>query len=254
MKTLLEVFNSPNFSVVTGTCEVHGAYENIAYKDDKGECPKCRKERLEQEERAANRLLLKTRSQRIANIPERYINKNFDNFVVNSPEQLQAKEICQVFANEFKDHVGRSLIISGGVGAGKTHLALAILNTLIDRYLDGISCYFTTVTDVANRIKDSWERRKGVDYQETEWDIMRKLEKPSLLVLDEVGINDSDFEKSRLFSLINSRYNANKATILVTNLEIKELSNLLGERAIDRLREDGGKLINCVWGSYRSKA
>jgi DNA replication protein DnaC len=45
-----------------------------------------------------------------------------------------------------------------------------------------------------------------------------------------------------------------KPTIVISNLAKDGLQDYLGERAFDRLRENGGKLVVFDWESYRSKA
>ena len=55
-----------------------------------------------------------------------------------------------------------------------------------------------------------------------------------------------------MFDIIDGRYQEMKPTILISNLAIAGIKDLIGERVIDRLREDGGKLVSFDWPSYRS--
>ena len=74
-----------------------------------------------------------------------------------------------------------------------------------------------------------------------------------LLVIDEVGVQfGSDTEKMFMFDIIDGRYQEMKPTILISNLAIEGIKKLMGERIIDRLREDGGKAVSFDWPSYRS--
>ncbi len=77
---------------------------------------------------------------------------------------------------------------------------------------------------------------------------------PDLLILDEVGVQfGSDTEKLILFDVLNERYERRRPTILMTNLTLEEVADFLGDRIIDRLREDGGEFIPFDWESHRGK-
>ena len=54
------------------------------------------------------------------------------------------------------------------------------------------------------------------------------------------------------FEVINSRYEALKATIVISNLSGEALIDYLGEAAMDRLRE-GGRSVLFDWTSYRRR-
>jgi len=100
------------------------------------------------------------------------------------------------------------------------------------------------------RVKDSWSTESG----ENESQAVRAFTLPDLLILDEVGIQaGTEFEKNILFDLLNARYERRKPTILISNLEIDEVREFLGERVFDRLREDGGEVIPFTWESHRGR-
>jgi DNA replication protein DnaC len=72
-----------------------------------------------------------------------------------------------------------------------------------------------------------------------------------LLVMDEVGVQyGTDAEKVLLFDVINRRYQDVMPTILLTNLDKAGLREYLGDRAFDRIRENG-LLVPFVWESHR---
>ncbi|MNH28587.1 DNA replication protein DnaC [compost metagenome] len=91
---------------------------------------------------------------------------------------------------------------------------------------------------------------------QTEGSILDALVRPALLVLDEVGASKeapSDFELSRLFSIINGRYERMLPTIVISNLDVRELPAAMGERSADRLREGGVIVLPFNWESQRGK-
>ena len=54
-----------------------------------------------------------------------------------------------------------------------------------------------------------------------------------------------------LFDVLNERYEKLKPSILLSNIPSEQLSDYLGERVTDRLRENKGRMIGFNWDSYR---
>ena len=81
------------------------------------------------------------------------------------------------------------------------------------------------------------------------------MSEPDLLILDEVGVQfGSDFERNTLFDVLNERYELRKPTIFLSNLGREDLAEFLGERVMDRLREDGATVVPFDWPSYRRQS
>ena len=73
-----------------------------------------------------------------------------------------------------------------------------------------------------------------------------------LLVIDEVGVQfGTDTEKMILFEILNERYENLKPTILISNLSIESLKKFTGDRVIDRMKENKGKVLIFNWNSAR---
>lgn len=143
---------------------------------------------------------------------------------------------------------GKSAILLGRPGTGKTHIACAL--ALAAAELGYVSRY-ATVMRAIRRVKDSWRDESP----ETEREVIQDYGGCDLLVLDEVGIQTgSQFESNILFDLLNQRYEHRLSTVLVSNLSLAEVRTVLGERILDRLREDGGTLQAFDWESHRRKA
>lgn len=114
----------------------------------------------------------------------------------------------------------------------------------------GATVYYSTVQRAMRRIKDTWNR----DSAELEGDAIRAMTGPDLLILDEIGVQfGSDTEKNLTFDLLNERYERLKPTLLLSNLAKEDVARFLGERVMDRLREDGGRVITFDWESHRRK-
>ena len=58
-----------------------------------------------------------------------------------------------------------------------------------------------------------------------------------LLIMDDVGAGKiTDWSIDITYRLINSRYNADKPTIVTSNLELDDLAKLIGGRIVSRLQ------------------
>ncbi len=147
-----------------------------------------------------------------ARIPERYRNCRLRNFKDGeNPSLKKAKAVAKRYVEHWPA-VDAGLLISGPVGVGKTHLAVAILNELIDT--KGASVLFCDFSDLLDRIQASFG--KGSD--ENQDDIVAPYRDAQLLVLDELGARrPSDWVREILYGLLNTRYNRKRLTILTTN-------------------------------------
>lgn len=240
-----------------GHCETHGEFEARFFSlNDRwvgGKCPTCseieskQKEQQEHEEREAER---KRRLFQSAGIPPRFVDATLANYKPTTDKAQTALGHCQRYVETWAERreKGSSLILCGSVGTGKTHLACGITQELIRRY----SCrvIYTTVAQAVRRVRSTYSRNA----QETEEMVLDEMIRVPLLILDEVGIQSgTEHEHGVLFEIINGRYASVRPTIVISNLGIKDLSGAIGERLVDRLRENGGA-INFTWQSYRGAA
>ena len=238
-------------------CEGHGEYTAYTYRGHTSGCPACMKEQQEREASEAHAKWLVELRQRRANellgraaIPPRFADRTLANFMPHADGPAKALAIAREFAENFAEcqRTGQGLVFCGGVGAGKTHLAVGICHEVIKQ--DRVAV-FSSVLSAVRSIKETY--RKGSELTEAE--AIQNLVDPDLLVLDEVGVQfGSETEKMYLFEVINGRYQALKPTIVISNLAKDPLTEYLGERVIDRLREGGGRMVVFDWPSYRRQA
>lgn len=177
-------------------------------------------------------------------IPLRYQNKTIESFELKTEEQKKSFKIVKEFNDNLDESlsVGRCLILSGSPGTGKTHLACGIARNVA---LSGRSAMFTTVQKLIRRVRNSW----GTKEEQSTLDAFIDLD---LLIIDEVGVQaGSDNEQHILFDVINSRYENERSTIIITNCDINGIRRYLGDRIVDRFRENGGRLIQFAGKSYR---
>ena len=55
-----------------------------------------------------------------------------------------------------------------------------------------------------------------------------------------------------VFDVINGRYEEELPTVIISNLDVAGVKEIIGDRCIDRLRQDGGKVIAFDWESQRA--
>lgn len=171
-----------------------------------------------------------------ARIPRKFHNKSMDTFKARDKKRKTLRSDIQNYIKGFKpDNVGearRGLLFMGGVGTGKTHLAISILRAVIEK---GYTGYYCNVADFLARLRDSY----GGDTSYDEMDMIDLVSRVDFLVLDDLGAEKpTDWMRDRLYNIINRRYETNRPVLVTTNLiDIDELEEHVGKRIVSRLCE-----------------
>lgn len=126
---------------------------------------------------------------------------------------------CRKFADSFPE-VSSNLLFQGGTGLGKTYLSACIARVVADK---GYSvCY-----DSAASALEAFETQKFArdpESAEAASARVRRMLDCDLMILDDLGTEMiTSVTVSALYTLINSRLNAGKKTIISTNCTDEEL-------------------------------
>ena len=189
-------------------CEKHGEYESDSFTFGntliKTGCPKCieeeeQKEQAEKKEAEKKKLVQELAKMRIE--PEFY-NSSLTNYRAETESQKQALEAVKRLVENKKGKV----ILIGGNGTGKTHLATSAI-----KILGGV---IYTMYEISVMIRSSYKANSV----ESELDIVDRLARHPLLVIDEIGrTKGSGAEKDWLSYIIDKRHVRGLPIIIISN-------------------------------------
>ncbi len=158
-----------------------------------------------------------------------YTLNNFKPYTSHSA--TKAVERVEEYLGDWQNHreEGRGLYFCGGVGTGKTHLAVAVMNDLIRR--ERVPSLFVTVPELLDNLRGAYnDPAKDLD----EW--MEAVKNADLLILDDLGSEKPTlWVQERLFVIINHRYRETLPTLITSNTGPKDLPAQLGERTASRI-------------------
>lgn len=174
-------------------------------------------------------------------------NQSFDTLDINyyrgttsggySIHKIMAEVIgyCREYAASFAPGA-ESLLLIGGAGLGKTHVASSIGKAVIDKG-------YSVVYESAQGLVDVYEAERFG--RSTDGDTER-FTSCDLLIIDDLGTEFlTQYTVSVLFNVINYRLMNGKTTIITTNLGFAEIESNYKERIYSRLRGEYKPLVFC---------
>jgi DNA replication protein DnaC len=229
-------------------------------------CPHCEdvRERQRRAEQHALELAEAQTRQRQAwrdgcGVPDRFRSATFESFKGSANNAAR---------DAMSSWDGQTLVLSsppGTYGVGKTHLAAALANKLIETCDAAVSIqgyvmrmprpvWFTNEQLLMERIRSTY----GDGARETDEQIYLALERLRLLIIDDIGKDsprDLSFVQRVWFRIIDGRYGAQRPLVLTTNLDRAEFEQHIGGASADRLMQMCGPkgLIAMRGTSYRRR-
>lgn len=165
---------------------------------------------------------------------------SFENYKAVDKETQQAKFKAQNWMNKILNHENLHVIFTGNPGAGKTHLAAAIIFEVLEKSnykrTVGIINFRELLEQLRVAINDD-EVRKSIRGA-----LMTEIKKMDVCVIDDLGAElgtaenptqPTPFVIETLQSLAEARLE--KATIFTSNLNSKQILTLYGERIYSRM-------------------
>ena len=149
-----------------------------------------------------------------------------------SPRELMEDNLdgCIRYARSFSKGAG-NLMLAGGTGLGKTHLAIAIGKAVGEQ---GYTVCYETAISLFSKL----EKAKFLPSEDT-LKAAERLENCDLLIIDDLGTEmPGQFVTAALYGLLNQRLMAAKPMVLTTNLNVDEASQRYSPQIASRLYGD----------------
>jgi DNA replication protein DnaC len=188
----------------------------------------------EAEERLRERILKEEKEARLraSGLTPRLMLARLENFK-EEPGKERALKLAREFLNrwpeQMKEPHSSGILFWGRPGVGKSHLAAAVANELLER---GFSILFLNTVDFLNSLRDLYRE------EESEVPEMERVFKADLLILDDLGAEKpTEWVLEKIYQIVNSRYESLLPMIATTNLDLNSLERMLGERTFGRLVE-----------------
>jgi DNA replication protein DnaC len=166
-------------------------------------------------------------------IPRRYRMASFDTPPV-SDMVGPAPRIVRDYARRIDARLdaGRGLWIFGGVGTGKTTLAMLVSRHALDA---GRSVAIYSMPRLLAELRETYDDDAEQSYTE----MLDRLASVDLLHIDDFGAEQATpWVQEQFYALINARYEDERAVLVTTNIEQRDdLVEQIGERTVSRLQE-----------------
>lgn len=136
----------------------------------------------------------------------------------------KAMELCRAYAESFPKNEVHDILLMGGTGLGKSFLLNAIAARVSER---GHTALLLSAYSLINGSLEAIRQHAEPP----------DLLSPSLLIIDDLGTEPmiNTVTRETLFSMLNERQRAGRATAFATNLSFGDIQESYGDRFFSRL-------------------
>ena len=199
-------------------------------------CPLCEEPRL--------RRVKAEKLRSLSGVPDDLSAYTFDAFRATNRSLGTALAACRAYA----ETPNGWLVLCGPTGAGKTHLAYAIVSRRLDM---GGAVYYGSWPEMLDTLRSGYQDGASMDYDAR----MKTLLGVDLLVLDDLGSeNVTAWSNEKLFELVNHRYTRRMPLVVTTNLRVPDAQCAIEPRVRSRLNDKRlAQVLVMGAGDYRAK-
>ncbi len=224
---LIQTLEKMRDSFVPFNCEKHGQND----KNTPISCVTCKNE-AEELERINTEKTAFAEKQNKANIQEDILgrNYNFDNYYPTCENSFNFKRRIATYA------YNKNLLLCGKCGTGKSHMGYALINQALKNDMTAFHVLFYNLNHIYIKKEDKYQYLLRCDF----------------LVIDEFGIQETDYTSGLLYMILDERNRRGKYTMLITNLSVDEFKSKLPPQLYSRYKEKD-RILVCVtdWEDYR---
>ena len=175
-------------------------------------------------------------------LPKRFREVSFDREPVTSMNDALLREV-RAYVRNIGERLaeGRGIWFVGGVGTGKTTLAMLISKAAMEAHRT-VAIY--SLPRLLAMLRDTYDDDAELSLN----DLIDRLCSVDLLHIDDVGAEQSSpWVLEQLYTIVNTRYEDGRSLLLTTNLDRKELEDQIGPRTVSRIYEICGDPLP-MWG------
>ena len=144
-----------------------------------------------------------------------------------NPRQISSLKLAFDQAKKYAESPRGWLLLHGGYGCGKTHLAAAIANAQLAR---GSEVMFVNAPDLLDHLRATFGPASEVSYD----DMFDRVRNIPMLVIDDLGAESpTQWAQEKFYQIFNHRYNAGLPTVITSNVELERIEPRLRSRLVD---------------------
>lgn len=145
-------------------------------------------------------------------------------FETDDGRSPDTSSVCERYASTFDGHDPYGLLLWGGVGTGKSFMASAIANRVIDM---GFTALHTDMRHIVNLMESSFEnRQRNLD----------RILSYDLLVIEDLGAQrDTSYIMEHVYTIIDGRYNTGKPMVITTNFNAEKIASTANDESWSRI-------------------